>query len=218
MSDEWWATDTEVEVDAGKKPVRKPAELDEVDKYRMPKTINAKWIEAQLSKAEWSRIKRTPNATKLNPHLIESMCMDARKGLSKRSIMSRAGYHVVNWGRWEQKAAQGEQPYALWYQCMLLSISQVEEELIKNVRLASMEDWKAAKWLLEMHNKEEYSAAPTTQITNIAGDVQATENSVNYMTEDDALKVAKLLQSFGAVPQIDNVVEGEVVEDEDSDS
>lgn len=217
MSDEWWAAEAEVEVEAGKPAVRKPRELDEVDKYRMPKTFGSKWIEAQLSKAEWAQIKRTQSGTKLNPYLIESMCMDAKKGLSKRSIMARAGYSVQTWHGWERKAAEGIQPYALWYQCMMLSISQVEEELIKNVRLASMEDWKAAKWLLEMHNKDEYSPTPTTQITNIAGDVQA-EKSVNYMTEDDAIKVAKLLQSFGAVPQIENVVEGEIVENEDSDS
>lgn len=217
MSDEWWAAETEVEVQPGKKPVRKPAELDEVDKYRMPKTINAKWVEAQLSKTQWSQIKRTQSGTALNPHLIESMCKDAQKGLSKRSIMARSGYSVQTFYAWERKAAEGIEPYALWYKCLLLSISNVEEDLIKNIRLASMEDWKAAKWLLEMQNKDEYGATPTTQITNIAGDVKA-ENSVNYMTEDDALQVAKLLQSFGAVPQIDNVVEGEVVEDEDSDS
>lgn len=217
MSDEWWAAETEVEVEAGKPAVRKPADLDEVDKYRMPPKVTPKWIEAQLSKAEWSQIKRTQKNCKLNPYLIDAMCADARKGLSKRSIMSRAGYHVATWNSWENKAAQGIQPYALWYQCMMLSISSVEEDLVKNIRLASLEDWKAAKWLLEMQNRDEYGASPSTQITNITGDV-VEEKSVNYMTEDDALQVAKLLQSFGAVPQIDNVVEGEVVEDADSDS
>ena len=34
MSDDWWATETEVETTAGPPAVRKPRELDEVAKYR----------------------------------------------------------------------------------------------------------------------------------------------------------------------------------------
>jgi hypothetical protein len=215
MSDEWWAAEIDVTDEAGPPAVRKPRELDEVDKYRMPTVVTAKWAQAQLSKAEWAQIKRTQGSLKLNPYMIESMCKDARKGLPKRAIMARAGYHVNTWHVWERKAADGIQPYTLWYQCMMLSISSVEEELLDDIRMQTQGDWKAAKWLLEQLNKDEYGPTPSTQITNITANEVNAEKSVNYMTEDDALQVARLLQSIGAVPQIDNVVEGEVVEDED---
>lgn len=212
MSNEWWAEETEVTAEAGPPAVRKPRELDEVAKYRMPDRVTAEWVQAQLSKKEWSDIKRTQGSTRLNPHLIESMCSDAKKGLSKRSIMARAGYSVGTWRQWELKAAEGIQPYALWYQCIMLSYSSVEEEELQKVRLAGLEDWKASKWILEYINKEEFAAAPKTQITtNITGDV-TNEQSINFMSEDDAVQVAKLLKGIGALPEIENVVEGEVVE------
>lgn len=215
MSDEWWSTETEVETTSGPPAVRKPREMDEVQKYRAPDRVTAKWVESQLTKAEWAEVKRTQGPNKLNPHLIESMCMDAKKGLSKRSIMARAGLAAGTWNLWERKALEGVQPYAIWYQCMMLSVSSVEEDLIENIKMAGMSDWKASKWLLEQINKEEYSPAPKNQIINVAGDVTNEQNSINYMTEDDSVQVAKLLQSIGALPQIENVVEGEVVEDND---
>lgn len=218
MSDEWWAAETEVESTPGPPAVRKPRELDEVDKYRMPDRVTAKWVESQLTKAEWAEVKRTQGSNKINPHLIESMCRDAKKGLSKRSIMARAGMAVTTWNLWERKAAEGLQPYSLWYQCMMLAVSSVEEDLIDSIKLAGMGDWKASKWLLEQINKEEYSPAPKNQVINVAGDVTSEQTSINYMSEDDSIQVAKLLQSIGAIPEIDNVVEGEIVENNDSNS
>lgn len=216
MSEEWWDQETEVEAAPGPPAVRKPRELDEVDKYRMPAVITSKWVEAQLSRKEWSDIKRTQGSNRLNPHLIESMCRDAKKGLSKRSIMARHGYNTQTWNVWERKAAEGLQPYAIWHQCMMLAYSSVEEQEMDKIRAAGHEDWKASKWILEQINKEEYTAAPQTQITNIHGDVTQ-ESSVNYMTEDDTMKVAHLLQSIGAIPrQVENVVEGEVVDEDNS--
>lgn len=217
MPEEWYDVGIEVEAAPGPPAVRKPQELDEVDKYRMPSTITAKWVEAQLTRKEWAEVKRTQGTNKLNPYLIESMCKDAKKGLSKRSVMARAGYATATWGNWERKAAEGLQPYLLWYQCMMLAYSSVEEEEMDKIRAAGHEDWKAAKWILETLNRDEYGATPSTQITNIHGGVK-NESSVNYMSEDDSVQVAKLLQAIGAVPIAENVIEGEVIENNDSES
>lgn len=219
MSGEEWWDSAEVEDEPSNLPAKKvPKEMSKVDRYRMPDKPTASWIEAQLTKKEWAEIKRTQQGTRLNPHLIESMCRDAEKGLSKRSIMARAGYSFQNWRLWEQRAANGQQPYALWYQCMMISISSVEEDLLDNIKMAGQADWKASKWLLEQLNKEEYSPATQAGTTvNIAGDVNAsTDNSssVNYMDDTKAMEVARLLQQFGVVPtEIENVVEGEVVDE-----
>ncbi len=219
MSEEWWEAETEVEATPGPPAVRKPKELDSVDAYRLPTTITAAWIEKQLTKSEWAQIKRSHPRLTLNPYIIENMARDAKKGLSKRSIMARAGLSASTWTHWEHKAAEGEQPYLLWYQMMMYSISSVEEDLIENIKMAGMADWKASKWLLEQLNKEEYSPTPKNQIVNVAGDVKTENNtnSINYMSDEKALEVAQLLQNFGVVPQIENVVEGEVVENDDQD-
>lgn len=217
MSDEWWETESQVDAEPGPPAVREPRELSEVDKYRAPERITAKWVEAQLSKRDWLEIKRSLKNLRINPYIIESMARDASKGLSKRSIMARHGMSVATWGAWERKAGEDIQPYALWYQCMMLAISSVEEDLIENIKLAGGTDWKASKWLLEQLNKEEYSPTPKNQVVNITGDVTNEQTSINYMSHDDSLQVAKLLKSIGAIPEIDNVVEGEVVEDDDQD-
>lgn len=216
MPEEWYDVETEVTAAAGPPAVRKPREMDEVDKYRVPTTVTAKWVEAQLTRKEWSDIKRTQHQSRLNPYLIESMCKDAKKGLSKRSVMARAGYSTQTWGAWERKAAEGLQPYLLWYQCMMLAYSSVEEEEMQKIRDAGHDDWKASKWILEQINKDEYSPTPSTQITNIHGDV-TNESSVNYLSEDDSVQVAQLLQAIGAIPSGSNtVVEGEVVDEDNN--
>lgn len=220
MSDEWFDLSTDVEAAPGPPAVRKPRELDEVDKYRMPDTVTAKWVQAQLSRQEWSQIKATQTSNRLNPNLIESMCRDAKKGLSKRSIMARHGYTTQTWNIWERKATEGMQPYLLWYQCIMLSYSSVEEEELAKIRAAGHEDWKASKFILETLNRDEYApnAKGTTNITNIHGDV-TNEASINYMTEDDSIQVAKLLQAIGALPSKEEIMEGEVVDEgNDSDS
>lgn len=216
MPEEWYDLTTDVEAAPGPPARRVPRELDEVDKYRMPETVTATWVQAQLSRQEWAEIKRTQTSNRLNPHLIESMCRDAKKGLSKRSVMARHGYTTQTWGVWERKAAEGQQPYLLWYQCIMLSYSSVEEQELEKIRAAGHEDWKASKWILEQINKDEYGATTqTTNITNIHGDV-TNEQSVNYMSEDDAQDVAKLLQAIGVIPSSPQTIEGEVVNEGDS--
>lgn len=216
MSDDFWDNETEVEATPGLPARRLPPELDEVDKYRLPKTITVEWARAQLTKREWAQIKSTQSSLILNPHVVASMCKDAAKGLSKRSIMARHGLAATTWGVWERKAADGQQPYLLWYQAMMYTISTVEEELIDNIRMAGQTDWKASKWLLEVQNKDEYGPTPKNQTLNINGDINP-ETSVNHVTDNDALSIAKILQAIGAANN--DVIEGEVVEDdEDQDS
>lgn len=218
-SQEWWDNETEVEAEAGLPAKRQPKEFTEVEQYKLPSVITAKWIKAQLTKDEWVEVDSTQGSNKLNPFLIESMCRDAKKGLSKRSIMARAGYAATTWNLWERKAAEGELIYALWYRCMMVAVSSKEEKLLEKIEMAGDDDWKAAKWLLETLNRDEYGPTPKSQTVNIAGDVHSeSTSSVNYLSQEESVDVLKLLQGFGvknlARPEIDNVVEGEVVEDD----
>lgn len=216
MGEEWWAQEVETDAQPGLPVVKKPKIVDEVDSYRIPTNVTAAWIRSQLTKQEWDDIKSTQNRLLLNPELIASMCKDAKKGLSKRSIMARHGYSVQTWGAWERKAADGMQPYALWYTCMMISISSVEEELMDNIRDAGREDWKASKWLLEQLNKDEYGPTPKGATVNINGDVN-NETSVNHVSPSEAMNIAKIMQAIGALPEPE-VLEGEVIEDDTHNS
>ena len=212
--EDWWDTPSEIEASPGLPARRVPQEMDEVDKYRLPKVITVEWVTAQLTKSEWAQLKRTQKNLMLNPHVIVSMCKDAAKGLSKRSIMARHGMSVATWARWEHKAAEDIQPYALWYNAMMYTVSGVEEELLDNIKLAGQADWKASKWLLEQLNKDEYGPTPKNQITNINGDIN-TETSVNHVDDTAAMQIAKIMQSIGAldIPDEDIVEDAEVIED-----
>lgn len=220
MSDEEWdgfgdPPETEDQDDGTTEP---STDLVSVGK-RLPDTLTVRWIHAQLPRETWEWIKDTKPKCKINGYLIEAMCKDAKKGASKRSIMARAGYNVRTWELWERKAQEGEQPYLLWYQCIMHAMASIEEDLLDSVKLAAMSDWRAAKWMLEQINKDEYSPTPKNQTVNISGDVHAKTNntsSVNYMSDETALEVAKLLQGYGVVPEItDGSVDAEVVEETD---
>lgn len=183
-----------------------------------PQTPTAKWVEEQLTGNQW-RIIHSRNI-KLNPQLICSMFKDAKKGLSKRAILARHGMPPHRWSEWQRKADQGQEPYYLWSQCMTYAAAQVEDNILKDVRLQAQGDFKAAKWLLEHINRDEYGPTPKEQTVNIHGDVNATqttnnnETSVNYMTDEHAVEVAQLLKSIGVIPQIEAPVDAEVIEDE----
>lgn len=178
--------------------------------------LTPSWIEDQLSGSQWKIIRS--NGIKLNPQMITSMAKDAKKGLSKRAIMARHGYPATRWSEWQNKADQGVEPYYLWSQCMFYAASQVEADVLASVRLQATGDFKAAKWLLEHINRDEYAPTPKEQTVNIHGDVNATQNtntqSVNYMDDDKAKQIAQLLQTFKVIPKAEEPVDAEVVEDE----
>lgn len=183
-------------------------------------TLTPGWIERQLSGAQWKIIQS--NGVKLNPQMINSMAKDAKKGLSKRAIMARHGFPATRWSEWQRKADQGLEPYYLWTQCMFYAAAQVEDDVLKGIKLQAQGDFKAAKWLLEHINPDDYAPTPKEQTVNIHGDVTASQTtntaSVNYMDDDKAKQIAELLQTFKVVPKLDKVIDAEVVEDSDGTS
>lgn len=192
------------------------------DKHReleFPRVVTPAWVEDQLSGSQWRIIKG--NGIRLNAQLISSMSKDASKGLSKRAILARHGFTPDRWSEWARKALQGYEPYYLWSQCMQYSAAQVEQDVMQDIRLQAKGDFKAAKWIMERINPDEYGPAPKEQTVNIHGDVNNTQNnttqnetSVNYMSDEHALEVARLLKNFGVLPELDAVQEAEVVEDD----
>lgn len=207
MSDEYWS-ESNFEAEPGRPLPAVPNEFSEVELYRVPDRLSAGWIEKQLPKSVWRE-----NRSALNPHMILSMTEDARKGLSKRAIMARAGLSVNTWAKWEKRATEGDLVFALWYKCMIHSISSVESKLIGNVMDAADEDWKAAKWLLERLNKEEYADTQAGLTVNI--DKSDNKTTINTITDDSAQAVARLLQELGVANS--STIDAEVVEDGEED-
>jgi hypothetical protein len=204
MSDEqWWPTTESEDVPPGNALEPQPREFTEAELYKTPAHLTAAWIERQLPKSVWKA-----NKSKLNPHLIYSMCEDARKGLSKRAIMARIGMQPTTWDSWQRKAFEGSSVYEVWYMCIMHSISSVEAKLVDNVMDAADNDWRAAKWLLERINKDEYSDAPSS----IAVTVNTEKPSINSISDENALAIANILQELGVVQE---TVDAEVVEDDE---
>lgn len=190
---------------------------DQERQLDFPSIVNATWVEEQLSGLQWKFIKSN---TKLSPQLIVSMYKDAKKGLSKRAILARHGMPPARWSQWQKLADEGVEPYYLWSQCMFYAASQVEADVLKDIRMQASGDFKAAKWLLEHINREEYGPTPKEQTVNISGDVNNTQNnvttntdSVNYMDDDKAKQIAQLLQTFKVVPKLEGIEDAEVIED-----
>jgi hypothetical protein len=215
--DFWNAENSEIELG-------EPASHTEVEKYapqfdddvssELPAKFTKTWVEAQLPKSAWPRVGKQRGAvSNCTPRLISEMAEAAKKTTSKRGLMARFGLTSVTWGAWERRAIAGEQPYVLWHQCMMHSLSQVEEEMLENIRGHAVTDWKAAAWYLQRLNRDEYSdKQPSTQVTvqNEGGG----KVTINRITEDDAMAIAQIMGEIGALPE-GSVVEGEVVSEED---
>ena len=211
--DFWNAEESEIQVDESAKPSKEVAKLPPQfpESAAIPDTITKTWVESQLPASVWNRNK----ASKCTPVLIAEMSKTAAKTPSKRGMMARYGLTIKTYYMWERKAANGEQPYALWHQCIMHGFSQLEEELLDNVRGHAVSDWKAAAWYLARLNREEYGEKqPTTEIqVNSDG---ASKVTINRITDDDAMAIARIMNDIGALSGGDNVIEGEVVREDES--
>lgn len=210
-SQEWWETEEEEAAPSANLPVKQEVqELDTTDLQSAPSKITAKWVRSQLAKSDWDAVHNK----RLNPQLIESMAKDAAKGLSKRSIMARAGYTARTWSNWVKWAEEGQQPYELWHRCMMVSFASVEEDMLALIDSHAETDWKAAKFRLEALNREEYgTGAASGNSVTIHGDVNAkSESSINYFTQEEALNVANIMKAIGALPKAE-IVDAEVVDE-----
>lgn len=178
----------------------------------IPDKLTKTWVQSQLPVSTWKRHK----TTKCTPALISEMSRMAAKTPSKRALMARFGMPMSTWYRWERKALAGEQPYVLWHQCVMHGISQLEEELLDNIRGHAVTDWKAAAWYLARINREEYSEKQATTQISVQGD-SGSKVTINRISEDDAVSIARILGEINAIPAGESgVVDGEVVGESDS--
>lgn len=214
--DFWNADKTEIEVEESE---RKSAEVEKLppqfsEDAMIPDTITKTWVEAQLPKSTWTRVSKS---AKISPSVIAEMSKIAAKTPSKRGLMARFGLHVNTYYLWERKAAAGEQPYVLWHQCIMHGFSQLEDELLDNVRGHAVTDWKAAAWYLARLNREEYGEKQSTTQISVQGE-GGSKVTINRITDDDAMAIARIMDEIGALPagKSDDVIEGEVVREDDA--
>jgi hypothetical protein len=210
----WNESEIDLDSATGKEVEKLPKpSFSEVEEFSIPDKLTMTWIKNQLPASVWK--KAASKGGRCNPNMIASMAKHATKTPSKRAIMARMGMSERTWYLWENKAALGEQPYALWYQCMMHSFASIEDELLDNIRGHAMSDWKAATWLLSRMNKEEFAEnkgnSGTTNVT-IEGD-SGTKVTINTLTQDDANAIGKIFTQIGAFDP--NVIDGEVVEDDE---
>lgn len=208
--DFWNADESEIQVEESQsKAVEKlPPQFPET--AAIPDTITRAWVEAQLPASTWKK------ARKLSPGVIAEMAKIAGKTPSRRGMMARFGLAISTYYQWERKAAQGEQPYALWHQCIMHGFSQLEEELLDNVRGHAVSDWKAAAWYLARINREEYGEKQSSTQIEVKGE-GGSKVTINRITDDDAMAIARIMGDIGALPSADpKVIEGEVVREDES--
>lgn len=206
--------EAELELDPdmkGRELTPQPKGLTSAELATLPDNLSSASIERQLPRGVWRA-----NRSILNPDLILHMHKLTKKGLSQRAVCARSGISEATWWTWERKAAAGEEPYTLWYACMIHAASLLEEDLIDNVKSAANVDWKAATWLLGRINREAYAETKGTQVNNfnVSGDVNGEQTTVNSMSDDDAQRIATLMGKIGALPSAEPV-DAEVVEDDE---
>jgi len=214
--DFWNQDDSQIEVEesdkAGAEVAKLPPQFPE--DAILPDKITKAWVEAQLPQSVWKKHKNN----RCTPTIIAEMARVAGKTPSKRGLMARFGLTHQTYYVWERKAAQGEQPYALWHQCVMHGFSQIEDELLDNIRGHAVVDWKAAAWYLARLNREEFGEKQATTQISVQGE-GGSKVTINRITDDDAMAIAKIMDQIGALPAApsNDVIEGEVVSESENE-
>jgi hypothetical protein len=215
----WWPAVIETPSDGPKTAPRaiekKPKPLHE---YRVPDRVTADWARKQLTKAEWAAIGRT--RCNINPNSIEVMATDIRRGIPAKYVMAKMSLGMSTWYEWEKRAANGDQPYLLWYQAIQASKGEVVGKVLDSVMEQALAgDLKSAQMILKTVDRDEFSDKPSTSVTINGGVGNST--SVNHMSDEKVVDLAQILVSLGIKnldpPVHDDIIDAEEVEEGDDD-
>lgn len=216
--DRYWGDEAEIKLPdltkAQKLPPQPVLFSAEAESF-VPDKLTIAWVEAQLPAGVWKE-----NRSSLTPSMVKYMAELAGKGCSKRAILARCGFNVNTWANWEKRAAEGEQPYALWYQLVQYYWAGKEIELLSVIDRHANLDWKAAQFRLKTLNRDEYHeaspvAGTTVNINN--NDNSKTETTINRLEAADVVRIAAIMGQVGVVGPAaieGTVVDAEEVEDE----
>lgn len=102
---------------------------------------------------------------KKEPDIIGKKIFAALKdGAQITNACQIAGISYRAYRNWMIKGEAGDPSYTAFYQAATKAIAEAELGLVRNIKLASKDDWRAAAWMLERRHSESWANTQRIQL------------------------------------------------------
>ena len=105
--------------------------------------------------------------TDCTPELTAALCAELRLGMSIRAACQHVGIDDSTYRKWMMRGADGEEPFVTFRTEATRAKADGIRALVATVRKAAQDDWRAAAWILERREPDDWSRR--TEITGASG-------------------------------------------------
>jgi hypothetical protein len=100
-------------------------------------------------KPKLERLSNGRPAKYSDPEIIDKLCKELSTGVPLSTACKLAGVGLRSVKRWKQEARCGNEAYKPFWHAIKKAMAKHEQELVNNIKTASLTQWQAAAWLLE---------------------------------------------------------------------
>lgn len=95
--------------------------------------------------------------TDCTPELTAALCAELKLGMSIRAACQHVGIDDSTFRKWMMRGADGEEPFVTFRTEATQAKSDGVRALVVTVRKAAASDWRAAAWILERREPDDWS-------------------------------------------------------------
>ena len=105
--------------------------------------------------------------TDCTPELTAALCDELKLGMTIRAACQHVGIDDSTYRKWMMRGEDGEEPFVTFRTAATRAKADGIRALVVTVRKAAKDDWRAAAWMLERREPEEWSKR--TEVTGASG-------------------------------------------------
>ena len=95
--------------------------------------------------------------TDCTPELTEALCAELKLGMAIRAACQHVGIDDSTYRKWMTRGENGEEPFVTFRTAATRAKAEGVRALVVTVRKAAASDWRAAAWILERREPDEWS-------------------------------------------------------------
>lgn len=95
--------------------------------------------------------------TDCTPELTAALCAELKLGMSIRAACQHVGIDDSTYRKWMMRGDDGEEPFVTFRTAATQAKSDGVRALVVTVRKAATSDWRAAAWILERREPDDWS-------------------------------------------------------------
>ena len=130
-------------------------------------------------------VRQAGRPTDCTPEVVETICAELRAAMTIKTACSQAGVSVTTYHNWLHRGEAGEEPFLGFLKAVTRAKEDGIRALAGTIRKEAVTDWRAAAWMLERRDPDEWSRR--TELTGKSGGpVEVREVKVVLTTEAEA--------------------------------